>query len=484
MELRDYLRVIRTYWRGVIVVIAVCVIAAAGYTLSEHKVYAANSTGFVTTGQNTNPALASVNDQLAQSRATSYVDVATSRAVAQEVIANLGLHEDPATLVGNISVTQPLNTVLLQITAKASSPLAAQQLADAWVKALATQVSDIEDPNHTNAAGIPKVLPIDNAELPKSPVSPKPTRNILLGLLAGLLLALGYAVLRGTLDRRIHTAAAIEKRGVSVAGLVPTARALQHSPGERLQIVTEEEHVRDGSIAAAEAFRKLRTSLTYMNVDEPPRVIVVTSPNAGDGKSTVAANLAAAVAQTGQQVILIDGDLRRPSVASGFGLVEGTGVTSVLSGRISVMDAVQPTDAHGLRIMAAGPTPPNPSELLGSKAMSNLIERFSSDHLVIIDAPPLLPVTDAAVLSSKADGVLLVISSAKTMDNELDAALDALQAVGGRTLGVVLNRAGARTAGYYYSSYYGQNPGRRKGGKKHGRSKGSRPTVEQPSELV
>lgn len=458
MELRDYVRVLRTYWRGVLVVVGLCVIAASLYTFSQHRVYAANSTGFVTTGQSTNPALASVNDQLAQSRATSYVNIAKSRATASEAAQLLHLNVDPAALVTQISVTQPLNTVLLQITARASSPVAARDLADAWVKALAHQVASIEDPAHTNAAGIPKVIPVDQAELPKSPVSPVPSRNLLLGFLVGCLLALAYAVVRGNLDRRLQSVEEVEKRGVVVAGLVPTSRFLQRSTDEHARVaVAQGGGPNEGHASAAEAFRKLRTNLTYMNVDNPPRVIVVTSPNASDGKSTVAANLAAALATTGQNVVLVDGDLRRPNVATAFGLVEGVGLTTALVGRISVDDAIQEApDQTGLKVLAAGSIPPNPSELLGTKAMTHVIEHLRKDHYVIIDAPPLLPVTDAAVLTRQADGAILVVSSGRTLDAELDAALEALRSVGGTMLGVVMNRAGFLATGYYYAGYYGK----------------------------
>jgi len=464
MELRDYVRVLRTYWRGVLVVVSLGVIAASVYTFTQPKVYAANSTGFVTTGQSDNPALASVNDQLAQSRATSYVDIAKSRATARDAAKDLGLNVDPAALVGKISVTQPLNTVLLQITAKASSPAAARDLADAWGKALATQVASIEDPNQPNAAGIPKVIPVDQAELPKSPVSPVPSRNLFLGFVVGCLLALAYAVVRGNLDRRLQSVEEIEKRGIAVAGLVPTAKFLQRSTRDRVRVAVAEGGPKEGHAAAAEAFRKLRTNLTYMGVDNPPRVIVVTSPNASDGKSTVAANLAAALASTGQNVVPLDADLRRPNVAPAFGLPEGVGLTTALVGQISLQDALQLTsEESGLRVLGAGSIPPNPSELLGTKAMEHLVEELRADHHVIIDAPPLLPVTDAAVLARIADGALLVVAAGKTLDTELDASLEALRAVNANVLGAVMNRAGYLATGYYYAGYYGStNSGRRR----------------------
>ena len=217
---------------------------------------------------------------------------------------------------------------------------------------------------------------------------------------------------------------------------------------------------------ASEAFRKLRTNLMYMNVDNPPRVVVVTSPMPGDGKSTVAANLAAAIDSSGENVVLIDGDLRRPTVATWFGLVEGVGLTDVLAGRIPVEDALQtPLEHPNLRVLGAGAIPPNPSELLGSQVMRQLLQKLSADALVLIDAPPLLPVTDAAVLTANADGALVVVSSGKTLDTQLGSALDHLSDVEATALGVVLNRVSPRDAGngYYdqYSGYYAQ-PGRRR----------------------
>ena len=160
MELIDYWRILRRHWLGVVAIVLATVAIAAAYTLAQPKVYSANANGFVSTGTADNPALSSVNDQLAKSRATSYVDIATSRATAQAVIEDLGLDASPAGLVGSISVTQPKDTVLLKITAEASTPEAAQQLADAWVRALATQVQKIEDPSGTGAPGVPQVLPV------------------------------------------------------------------------------------------------------------------------------------------------------------------------------------------------------------------------------------------------------------------------------------------------------------------------------------
>ena len=457
MELSDYLRVLRAHWTGVVALILASIAAAALFNLTQPKVYAANATGFVSAGNDSNPALGSVADTLAKSRAKSYVDIAKSRATAQGVIDELSLQASPAALIGNISVDQPLDTVLIKITARASTPIESQQLADAWVKALAKQVAQVENPSGKGTASL-KIVPIEAAALPTAPISPRTQLNLLIGLVIGVLLGLAYALIRNQLDRRLRSSSAVEKQfGVTVVGAIPAANDLSHDPGKPGR------HRRTAALRQAAArpspprpSASSRTNLQFMDVDNPPRIIVMTSPQQGDGKSTIAANLAAALAVTGERVTLLDGDLRRPNVAESFGLVEGAGLTDVLVGRVEVDDVAQyHPDYPNLRVLAAGGTPPNPSELLGSQTMRNLLRSLAEETIVIVDAPPLLPVTDAAVLTAVADGAFVVISSGKTLDSELGAALGALEAVHGKALGVIFNRVARRDSqSGYYGGYY------------------------------
>lgn len=442
---------------------------AALFTATQDKVYAADANGFVVTGEADNPALSSVNDSLAKSRAANYVSLATSRNTAQRVIEDLGLSSSPAQLAQQISVEQIPDTVLIQITAKAGSPQAAQDLADAWVDALAAEVKGIEDPQGRERGGTPQLLPVEKAALPTTPVSPVPMRNLAIGLAVGLLIAFGYSMLRNALDRRLRTKDDVERLGVNVVGTVPSASVLKRDGDERATLAIDQTDTRSSAGPASEAFRKLRTNLMFMNVDSPPRVVVVTSPMPSDGKSTVAVNLAATIASSGAPVVLIDGDMRRPSVATEFGLPEGVGLSDVLAGRIGIDEALQNTDDHdNLSILAAGSIPPNPSELLGSQSMRKLLSTLSSRSMVVVDAPPLIPVTDAAVLTTQADGAFIVISSGKTLDSQLEAALSSLKAVDAKPLGVILNRMSRRDAGSsYYGDYYGYTsrdkaPGRRR----------------------
>jgi capsular exopolysaccharide synthesis family protein len=289
----------------------------------------------------------------------------------------------------------------------------------------------------------------ESAQLPTSPVSPQTERNILLGAVLGGLLGMGYAVVRTLLDRRLRSAEDIERDlKVPVAGSVPDV-----GDGDDLFVTA----TGSGTAAlAAEAVRRLRTNLSYMDVDNPPRAIVITSPKQGDGKSTVAANLAAAIAVSGQSVTLVDADLRRPRVAGLLDLDDTVGLTDVLTGRLELSDAVQehPT-VEGLSVLTSGTRPPNPSEILGSNAMKSLIGKLAGEGMVIIDAPPLLPVTDAAILAHSADGALVTVSAGRTLDTDLASALNHLEAVHARPLGVVLNRVSKRSVGASNYAHYG-----------------------------
>jgi capsular exopolysaccharide synthesis family protein len=306
-------------------------------------------------------------------------------------------------------------------------------------------------------------------------VLPRKTLNLVVGLLVGMLLGFGYALIRHQFDRRLRSSEEVEKQfGIPVIGLIPQSSQVRHADGKELALAVTGS-LSSSNASTAEGFRKLRTNLAYMDVDNPPRIIVVTSPKQSDGKSTVAANLAAAIAIGGQRVTLIDGDLRRPTVADSLAIVDGAGLTDVLVGRVTPDEVIQDhPDVPGLRILASGAIPPNPSELLGSKAMQALVTELADDAMVIIDAPPLLPVTDAAVLTRSADGAIVVVTHRGTLDTELGAALNNISAVHGRTLGIVFNRIRrSASSGFYGGDYYRYeykpDTGRRK--RKAGRAK-------------
>lgn len=452
MEFKDYWRILRNHWLGALCCVIATALLALSWSLAQPKVYAAVSTGFVTTGTVGDAGLESLGDSLAKSRVKSYVVLATDRTTSQMVASRLGLTDSPSQLAGRIDIEQPPDTVNLQITATGPTPQEAQALADTWVQALADRVHQVENRGGSKQESTISIEPSASAELPTAPISPQPLRNALIGALLGAILGTAYATGRNQLDRRIRSSEQITRLGTSTVASIPEIAGV----GRNLGIVATG-RAQEKSTQAAEGFRKLRTNISYLDVDNPPRIIVVTSPSQGDGKSSVAANLSAVIAVSGQPVTLIDGDLRRPRVAKALDLPGEVGLTDVLAARVSLDDALQqhPT-LTTLRVLPAGDRPPNPSELLGSKAMRKLLRALSRTSMVIVDAPPLLPVTDAAVLTRASDGALVVVSAGRTLDTHLEAALDNLTNVQGRVLGVVLNRVTRRrtTSDYYKQQYY------------------------------
>jgi succinoglycan biosynthesis transport protein ExoP len=290
--------------------------------------------------------------------------------------------------------------------------------------------------------------PIAGAEVPDKASSPKILQNLGVGLILGLLLGLGVAVLRHILDTKVRNENDV--------------RALTESP--ILGVVAYDQEVsshpvilRDRPLAApSEAVRRLRTNLQFIDIGNRSKSIVISSSIPGEGKSTIAINLAVSLADAGARVILVDADLRRPSIAEYLGIEGGVGLTTVLIGRAEVEDVVQPLGRTSLDLLAAGQIPPNPSELLGSTAMADLLERLSAAYdMVLLDSPPLLPVTDAVVLSNLAGGALVVVGVDRIHRPQLLQSLESLETAGAHLFGVVMNKIARReAAAYAYGSGY------------------------------
>ncbi|GAA5035520.1 polysaccharide biosynthesis tyrosine autokinase [Microbacterium fluvii] len=458
MELRDYLRILRAHWLGIVLLTVLGAAIAYGWSALQPRVYTATSSGYVastTTGADTGSSL--VADQLARAKVTSYVDIGSWRSVAEYAIDDLGLDTTPEALVTRVDVSNPLDTVIIQVDASAGSPEEARDLAESWTRGMLAQIDDIEGDGSPGSAAI-TLIPGDSARLPSSPSSPNTRLDVALGALIGLALGVGYAVIRHVLDRRVRNPRDIEREtGAAVVGTLPLEKDLV---AQRGVLAFEGAGRTQNSTAMTEAMRELRTNLQFMDVDRPPRIIVVSSPLPGDGKSTTSANIALSLAAAGQKVVLVDADLRRPVIANLFDLPEGAGLTDVLAGRAKVVDVAHSPDATGnLRVLPAGRLPPNPSEVLGSQRMRELLAGLAREATVIVDSPPTIPVTDAAVLSTAADGMLLVVSAGRTTYEIMQKALGNIDRVGGRVLGVVLNKvprrgAGAAYYGYQYRGYY------------------------------
>ena len=287
------------------------------------------------------------------------------------------------------------------------------------------------------------------ATTPTVPVSPRKAQNVLLGAVVGLLLAVGLVLLIEALDDRLRGADEIEARtGVPNLGSVPFSKELT-GPTDSPAIV----HQRTGPVA--EAYRTLRTNLMFLSVERPLRVLLVTSSVKSEGKSTTAANLAAAFAVSGVRTILVSADLRRPSLHRFFGLQNSVGLVDAVLPNVAVETLLQSNGLPDLRLLAAGRVPPNPTEILGSARFAELLRTLrGAADLVIVDSPPLLGVADASALASRVDGVLLVVNPTQANRRTLEHATDQLNKAGGRLLGTVLN-AVSPAMGYGYGYGYG-----------------------------
>lgn len=438
MELRDYARGLRRHWLAILLMVIVGVGVAFAWVKVQTPVYQADASGFVKSATSSEQSLVGAGtDPAAQSKVASYLDIAGWRDVALYAINDLHLHTTPEQLVNRVTVSNPPSTVILKIVAQGPTPMAARSLAESWIRGMAKTIDKFEGNGKPGSAPV-NIVPGDSASLPSSPVFPDLRTSLLVGAILGLGFGIAFALMRTASDRRVRAADEVEKKTeTAVVGTIPLVK--QADTETRL---FDPEVSRDGpGFAVAEAMRTLRTNLQFMDVDNPPRTIVITSPLPGDGKSTIACNLALMLAAGGSSVVLVDGDLRRSKVAQTMGVSSSAGLSDVLAGRADVADVLQRSpQSPNLHVLAAGGAPPNPSEVLGSARMKALLADLSEHSIVIIDAPPLIPVTDGAVLTHQADGALLVVSVGKTTYDLVEKALDTLRKARGRALGIVLNK--------------------------------------------
>ncbi|MCU1616135.1 MAG: capsular exopolysaccharide family [Frankiales bacterium] len=452
MDFKDVLNALRAAW--LVVVMGAVVGAAAGFgvTYLMTPLYTSSTQFFVTTRDSQSPADAWQGGQFSQQRVTSYAQLVTSYELLGRVIDQLRLDMTRDELAQEITARGVTETVLLDVSVTDPSPRRAQSIARAIDDQFTVLVKELETPDGSALSPV-KVSLLQEPELATSPSAPNVPLNIVLGAVVGLLLAGAVALLRVHLDRSVRDpddAAAVA--GTPVIGTVPEDSVL----AKRHVIEWE----RGGQ--AAEGYRQLRMNLQFLNVDEPPRVIMVSSALPAEGKTTLAINLALALTESGRRVTVVEADLRRPRITSYLGLVGGVGLTNVLSGTAALDDVIQFYDERGLRVLPAGPIPPNPGELLTSDTMAAVLGKLrATNDFVIVDAPPLLPVADATGLGPLVDGVLLCIRYGRTRKDQVRHASAALDRVRARKLGLVLNLVPTRAmsgGGYGYGYGYASDP--------------------------
>lgn len=421
-------------------------LVGGGISLVTRPTYTAETQLFVAIQGSGSVSELQQGNTFGQSRVQSYVKTVTSPVVLQPVIDSLGLRGTAEELGHRVKASTDLNTVLITISVADGSPVQAAAIAQAVADSLVDTVDTLEKPK-TGGSSPVSLSVIKPAVAPPTPSAPNLELNLAMGLISGLVFGLALALVRTILDSRI--AGESDLRRITPAPLLGAISFTEDAVRRPLLTQAQSQSPR------AESFRQLRTNLQFSNFSGRANSILITSSLPGEGKSTTATNLAIALAQAGRTVCLVDADLRRPSINNYLGLDRNAGLTTALVGDAEVDDLLQAWGDENLYVLASGQIPPNPSELLGSNEMAQLIRRLeNSFDTVVIDAPPLLPVTDAAVLSQHVGGVVVVVGSRKLRHQDLEKSLSALKLVDANLLGIVLNHLPAKGPDAYAYSYY------------------------------
>lgn len=451
VSVNEAFRVVRERWRIVAGCFLLGTLCAAALTMLMPRVYSSDLTIYVSLqGQTDNSDAAYQASELAKQRVVSYAPLVTDARITQPVIDELQLGITPEQLASRITVTVEPDTVVLVMSVQDNSAEQAAAIANAVGEEFVGLVSQLEQPIGPAAsapststrgatATVDPTAPaqitaqiIRPATASPTPVSPNPPFNIALGAAISLLIGLAAAFVRDARDSSVRTAERLHELTA-----VPVLSEVEYDSGASRRPLSFDDRL--GS-PRTEAFRKLRTNLQFPDQSGGHKIIVVTSALPEEGVSTTATNLAIAMAYAGNRVLLMDANLRRPKVAGYLMLDNRRGLVHVLSGRMPLRAATVRCNEGLFDVLPAGPVPPNPSELLASRRMADLLaEARQTYNYVIVDAPALLPVTDAAVVAARADGTVLVVRHRRTTEDQVASAMDTLEAVSARLFGTVLS---------------------------------------------
>ncbi len=443
MELRDYVRIIRRRWLLVILVTALGIGAGVAPAVLMQPRYEATTQLYVSVSSEASSTVDLVQgNSFAREIVNSYVHVAGTGVVLEPVIDELNLDITVTELGKRVETSTSGESVLIDILVTDTEPDQAALIADAVGKSLTEAVQSRLEPKLPNGQSSVTLTTTQKAQTEEEPVSPRAELLVPAGFLLGLLCGIGAAVLTAVLDTRVSSVGDVgQLTQKPVIGRIPRGPTVGRDP---LVMRTRPRG------PTAEGFRTLRTNLDFIAVGSANRAFVVTSPGVGEGTSATAVNLSLTLAQAGRRVVLVDCDLRRPMIAQYLGIEGGTGLTDVLVGRAEPDDVLQSGGAEGLRVLAAGRTPPNPSELLESETMDAVIRALNEDFdYVILDTPPTLAVTDASVVGKRTAGVLVVAAAGTTEKQALGDTIRTHEAVGAYVPGIIVTMLPATGLGAY-----------------------------------
>lgn len=419
-------------WPVVVVLVLLGGLAGSAASLLQPPEYRATTTVFVTLqgGESVNEL--SQGATYAQSLVQSYAEVATLPVVLGPVAADLGVEGGAEEVADRVTVEAPAGTALLLVGATGSTGAEAVELADAVAGRIASATDDLA-PSPAAGTGVVQVATVQPAAVPDAPDSPPLLTLAVVGALLGAGVGVGALLVVEVLAAPVRDRSAVRR--------LTDAPVLAEVPQERGRPVTVPATRRAPRGARADAARALRTNLRFLAATDRARVVVVAGATPGVGATTTAVDLAAAAADVGLRVLLVDADLRTPHVAAALALPAEAGLSDVLAGGHDLEDALHRWGSPAVDVLAAGAEPPSPSELLASPRAQRLLPALAERYdLVVLDAPAVLGPTDAAALAALADGAVLVVDSRRTSQRRAAAALERLDLAGAAVLGVVLGR--------------------------------------------
>jgi capsular exopolysaccharide synthesis family protein len=430
LTVQDFAQILRTRWKIIFGTVVIAVLGALAYSLLATPQYEASTRLFVSTPSDGTNSQTNDGGLFAQRRVLSYTQLLMGGILAQRTIDKLDLGMSAAELQREVTAVAPTDSVLIDVTVLDPSPSRARDIANTLSDEFVIMAAGLETPDlgvRPNA----RVIVQQRASIPDGPVTPTKARNLAIGVALGMLIGLFIAIIRHRLDDRIKSSESLEKiTGVGLIGDIPSdAKRRKDDP----LIAFESDRP-----TVADAFRELRINLQFLEVGDGPRVLLVASSMPDEGRTTTAINLSLALAEADYNVVIVEGDLRRPRMASSFALDGQVGLATVLSGRAALGEALQETRFPRLTAITSGDIPPNPTELLGSQTAKDVLNALSSQFdYVIVDSPSLL-VKDAAILAGRSQGVLIIARFGQTRRKQLAPAINMLRRAGAPLLGSVL----------------------------------------------
>lgn len=450
--LDDYLKMVRRFWRSIAAAVAAGLAAGVVACLMATPLYTATTSIFLTVDNSKTAGELAQGSTYAENQVRSYSEVVSKPYVLDPVINRLGLACTADQLAQRVTARVPAGTAIIELSVLDEDPARSAAIADAIAEQMATTVTELSPTGSTDHASVRATI-IARATPPTQWSSPKVLQDVGLGASIGLLLGLVQAVLRHRRDVRVLSEADLAGlTDLAVVGTVFEDRTTRTTP-----VAT----TTGPSSRRLEAYRRIRTSILFSVVDHTAASVMVTSSLPSEGKSVTALNLALAFGAAGRSVLLIDADLRRPSLASYLEIDADTGLANVLVGEAKLADQVVPTGFDKVSLLPSGPVPPNPAELLGSRGMERVLAAAEQGYdIVVLDSPPILAVADGVLVGRLASATVVVAGSGLVTRPQLSAALSQLQHNGANTVGVILNRADAHVDGVGLGDpYYGYGRG-------------------------